>query len=85
METKKVWVITKIEFYDGEFEIKQEIESDRNNAECRFGERIDDVGEYIESNGIDGIVDENCDADNLYYEMRYNDDFALVFGKEFEV
>ena len=82
---QKVWVITRIECFDGEISYDQEIEKDRPNAECRWGEKVDDITEYLHNNCLDEFADEKYDAENLYYEMRHNDDFALVFGEEFEV
>lgn len=83
---QKVWVYTSIEFSDGEFSYEQEVRKDRGEAETDWGERVADIGFALEDMGVeDEDIEVKYDAENLYYEMRHNGDYCLVFVEEYEV
>ena len=87
MKTKKVWIASRIEYADGKFEmVDQKVCATREDAEGWWEEWIADIGFALEDMGADeDEIETEYDADNLFYELRYNGDFVWVVAKEVEM
>ena len=87
METKKVWIASRIEFIDGEFElVAQEVCATKDDAESWWYEWIADIGFALEDMGAyEEDMETKYDADNLFYEMNYNGDYSWAVVKEVEM
>lgn len=84
MKTKKVWIASRIEYADGKFEmVDQKVCATREDAEGWWEEWIADIGFALEDMGADeDEIETEYDADNLFYELRYEGDYNWAVCKE---
>lgn len=87
MKTQTVWIASRIEFADGEFEITdQQICRDRDTAESWWNEWLADIGFALEDMGADEEdIETKYDGENLFYEMKYLGDYSWAVVKEVEM
>jgi len=84
---QKVWIVSRIEFIDGEFNlVEQEAYTNKDDAEVRWNEWITDIGFALEDMGADeDEIETKYDDEQLCYEMQYEGDYSWVKVKEVEL